>query len=204
MANADWYQKREGQAEHLVYLDNEGKELEKLINGEKSMIIRGAAGKKSPLGGRAKENDILYFVEKGGNMEITHRGVLTKVIEKYKMTPEESTEFIKGFGQELNLSEKQKTRWYGKKCIGLYEVSHLEKIEPFYYNREKNMDDWIITDNIEDIKLSQYDFSKEHPMTNWPGHWVFDFAKEQHSMFKKALYLLKQILQKALILTINF
>lgn len=40
-----------------------------------------------------------------------------------------------------------------EKCIGLYEVSYLEKIEPFYYNREKNMDDWIITDNIEDIKL---------------------------------------------------
>lgn len=153
MENRDWYQKREGQAEHLVYLDNEGKELEKLINGEKTMIIRGAAGKKSPLGGRAKENDILYFVEKGGNMEITHRGLLTKVIEKYKMTPEESTEFIKGFEQELNLSEKQKTRWYGKKCIGLYEVNHLEKIDPFYYDREKNMDDWIITDNIADIKL---------------------------------------------------
>ena len=29
MENRDWYQKREGQAEHLVYLDNEGKELEK-------------------------------------------------------------------------------------------------------------------------------------------------------------------------------
>ena len=31
MENRDWYQKREGQAEHLVYLDNEGKELEKLL-----------------------------------------------------------------------------------------------------------------------------------------------------------------------------
>ena len=77
MENRDWYQKREGQAEHLVYLDNEGKELEKLINGEKTMIIRGAAGKKSPLGGRAKENDILYFVEKGGKMvwEKVHRAL---------------------------------------------------------------------------------------------------------------------------------
>lgn len=152
MASAEWYQKRDGQAEHLVYLDNEGKELEKLINGTKSMIIRGAAGKKSPLGGRAKEGDILYFVEKGGNLEVTYRGVLTKVVEKNKMTPEESTAFIKDFGEELNLSEKQKTRWYGKKCIGLYEVDHLEQIEPFYYNREKNMDDWVITDDINDIK----------------------------------------------------
>ena len=91
--------------------------------------------------------------EQKRTISYTHRGVLTKVIEKYKMTPEESTEFIKGFEQELNLSEKQKTRWYGKKCIGLYEVNHLEKIDPFYYDREKNMDDWIITDNIADIKL---------------------------------------------------
>lgn len=47
MAKVDWYKNREGQAEHLVYLDNEGKELEKMINGQKSMIIRGAAGKKA-------------------------------------------------------------------------------------------------------------------------------------------------------------
>lgn len=117
MAKVDWYKNREGQAEHLVYLDNEGKELEKMINGKKSMIIRGAAGKKSPLGGRAKEGDILYFVEKGGNMEVTHRGVLNKVVEKYKMSPEESTVFIKSFDKELNLSEKQKSRWYGKSVL---------------------------------------------------------------------------------------
>nr|WP_237580403.1 hypothetical protein [Enterococcus sp. CU9D] len=85
-------------------------------------------------------------------MEVTHRGVLNKVVEKYKMSPEESTVFIKSFDKELNLSEKQKSRWYGKKCIGIYEIDHLEKIESFYYNREKNMDDWVITDNINDIK----------------------------------------------------
>ncbi|CAM2807987.1 hypothetical protein [Erysipelothrix tonsillarum] len=153
MTNRNWYEKREGVADHLVYLDNEGKELEKLLNGEKTMIIRGAAAKKSPLGGRAKENDVLYFVEKGGDMMVTHRGLLTKVIEQYKMSPEESIELIEKYKKELNLSKKQTERWYGKKCIGLYEVQHIEEIEPFKYNREKNMDDWIITDNIDDIKL---------------------------------------------------
>ena len=152
MENRDWYQKRDGQAEHLVYLDNEGKELEKLLNKTKTMIIRGAAAKKSPLGGRAKESDIIYFVEKGGNMIVQYRGIISKVIEQYKMTPEESTEFINQYETKLNLSDKQKTRWLGKKCVGLYEISHIEEIEPFKYNREKNMDDWIITDSIEDIK----------------------------------------------------
>ena len=152
MSVAEWYVRKEGKAEHLVYLDNEGKELEKLLSGKKTMIIRGAAAKKSPLGERAKKDDIIYFVEKGGDMLVTHRGVITEVIEKYKMTPEESTAYIAGFADQLQLSKKQLDRWNGKKCIGLYEITHLEAIEPFVYNREKNMDDWIITDNIDKIK----------------------------------------------------
>lgn len=152
MSQHNWYEAKEGKAEHLVYLDNKAKELEKLLNGEKSMIIRGAAAKKSPLGGRAKADDIVYFVEKGGDMLVTHRGVISKVIEKYKMTPEESESFIKEYDSELNLSDDQKKRWYGKKYIGLYEIAFIESISPFKYKREKNMDDWIITDDINVIR----------------------------------------------------
>lgn len=153
MTNRNWYEKREGIVDHLVYLDNEGKELEKFLSNEKTMIIRGAAGKKSPLGGRAKENDRVYFVVKGSNMMVTHRGIITKVIEQSKMKPEESIAFISQYEQELNLSDKQKDRWNGKKCIGLYEIMHIEPTVPFKYNREKNVDDWVITDDINDIKL---------------------------------------------------
>ena len=31
-------------------------------------------------------------------------------------------------------------------------ISDLEEISPFKYNRESNMDDWIITDNMDKIK----------------------------------------------------
>jgi hypothetical protein len=152
MSERNWYEAKEGKAEHLVYLDNKAQELEKLLSGQKTMLIRGAAAKKSPLGGRAKEDDIIYFVVKGSDMMVTHRGVITNVIEKYKMTPEESENFIKEYDSELVLSEDQKKRWYGKKCIGLYEIKHIEEIEPFKYKREKNMDDWIITEDINIIK----------------------------------------------------
>jgi hypothetical protein len=117
------------------------------------MIIRGAAGKKCPLGGRAKVNDDVYFVETGGDLIVTHKGIISKVVESEKMTPDESTSFIKKFEKELNLSKEQYTRWNGKKFLAVYEISNLEGIEPFKYNREKNMDDWIITDNINKIKL---------------------------------------------------
>lgn len=145
-----WYEKREGQAEHLVYLNKEGKELEKLLNGEKSMLIRGAAGKKSPLGGRAKKGDRLYFVETASQQQVTHRGVLEKVVESEKMTPAESV--VEKYQGQLNLSKKQYLRWAGKKYLAVYEVSRLEAISPFSYRREKNMDDWIITEKISEIK----------------------------------------------------
>jgi hypothetical protein len=36
--------------DHVVYLDAKEKELDKLRSGQKSMIIRGAAGRKLPHG----------------------------------------------------------------------------------------------------------------------------------------------------------
>lgn len=153
MARAEWYEGIEGKAEHLVYLNHKAKELEKLINKEKTMIIRGAAGKKSPLGGRAKVGDLVYFVETGGSLMVTHRGVIASVVESEKMTPEESSEFIKKYEKELNLSKDQYTRWNGKKFLAVYEISDLEEIESFEYNRENNMDDWIITDDINKIRV---------------------------------------------------
>ncbi len=152
MAKNEWYEGKDGKAEHLVYLNSEAKELEKLINGEKTMIIRGAAGKKCPLGGRAKVNDIAYFVETGGDMTITHKGVISNVIESEKMTPSESQLFIEHYKSELNLSKKQYERWNGKKFLAVYEISNIVEIVPFKYNRESNMDDWVITDDINKIR----------------------------------------------------
>lgn len=153
MAKTEWYERKNGKAEHLVYLNSKAKELEKLLNKEKTMIIRGAAGKKCPLGGRAKVEDNIYFVETDGDMIVTHKAVISKVIESEKMTPEESETFIKKYEKQLNLSRDQYARWNGKKFLAVYEISNLESITPFQYNRENNMDDWIITDDINKIKL---------------------------------------------------
>ncbi len=152
MVKAEWYEGKEGIAEHLVYLDSKSKELKKLLNNEKTMLIRGASGKKCPLGGRAKINDVIYFVETGGNMMVTHRGIISNVVESYKMTSEESVEFIKKFEKELNLSKEQFDRWSVKKCLAVYKISNIEEINHFKYDRHNNMDDWIITDNINKLK----------------------------------------------------
>jgi hypothetical protein len=155
MPQTTWYQKRENHADHVVYLDKKAKELQNLLNHQKTMIIRGAAGKKVPLGGRVKPDDILYFVETGSDLLITHRALVKNVIETEKMTEEESIAFVSKHQQQLMLALHQITRWAGKKYLCLIEVHPLEPIEPFQYRRENNMDDWIIVDDIEEIKTIQ-------------------------------------------------
>lgn len=153
MPQSSWYQKREGYADHIVYLDKKAKELKKLIDQEKTMIIRGAAGKKVPLGGRVKEGDMLYFVETGSDLVITHRAIVKQVIETDKMTEDESISFTKSYQDQLKLAAHQIERWAGKKFLCLIEVHPLEAIEPFQYHREKNMDDWIILDDINSVRI---------------------------------------------------
>ena len=150
---SEWYEGKEGQADHLVYLNSKAKELEKLLNSTKTMIIRGAAGKKVPLGGRAKVGDNIYFVETGGDLIVSHKGVIEEVIESEKMIPEQSLAFIKKYEKELNLSKDQYKRWAGKKFLAVYRIKDIEGIPPFRYNRESNMDDWVITDDINKIKI---------------------------------------------------
>ncbi len=152
MAKSEWYEGKDGKAEHLVYLNNKAKELEKLLDGTKTMVIRGAAGKKVPLGGRAKPGDDVYFVETGGDFTVAHKGVIKRVIENEKMTPEQSVAFIKKYEKELNLSKDQYDRWAGKKFLAVYEISDIEAITPFKYDRTSNMDDWVITDDINKIR----------------------------------------------------
>ncbi len=53
---------------HLVYCDNSGKSgervLDKIMAGTKTMVVRGAAGRKIPHS-RVFEGETLYFMEKG-------------------------------------------------------------------------------------------------------------------------------------------
>ena len=51
-------------AVHLVYCDKKAKVLQKILSGEKTMVVRGAAGRKI-LHGRVLAGETLYFMEQG-------------------------------------------------------------------------------------------------------------------------------------------
>ena len=75
---------------HLVYCDDKAKALDKIMNGSKIMIVRGAAGRKIPHS-RVNEGEILYFMQKGSK-KISAKAMVTHVDNYTKLTDSEIIE----------------------------------------------------------------------------------------------------------------
>ena len=137
---------------HLVYCDNAGKkgekELDKIMSGEKTMVVRGAAGRKIPHS-RVFEGERLYFMEKG-SASITATAVVKNVQNYVKLTDEESAKILASNQDKLCLSEKQSERWR-KKCLCLVEFENVKELSPLAFDHQGNMDDWLIIEKIEDV-----------------------------------------------------
>lgn len=137
---------------HLVYCDNAGKKgekvLDKILAGTKTMVIRGAAGRKIPHS-RVFEDELLYFMEKG-TAKISAKATVKKVENYVKLTEDEISKILNENQPKLNLSEKQKVRWH-KKCLCLVEFENVEEITPLDFDHQGNMYDWLIVEKIEDV-----------------------------------------------------
>ena len=140
--------------DHVVYLDAKSNELENLLSGKKSMIIRGATGRKVPYG-KVNVGDILYFINNNAEGEIKAKGVVSSVFNSEKMTIGESIALVKKYQDKLKLITRQFQKWAGKRYIVLIEIKNIKKIQYFQFNRDifKNMmDDWLPVENIETVK----------------------------------------------------
>ncbi len=150
---------------HLVYCDNTGKSgervLDKISQGLKTMVVRGAAGRKIPHS-RVYENETIYFMEKGTSL-ISVFAKVKSVKNLVQLVDEEIAATFEKYQHKLNLSDKQRLRWH-KKCLCLVEFDRLEKIEtPLAFDHQGNMDDWLIIEKIEDVVVGSsipYDYSK--------------------------------------------
>jgi hypothetical protein len=147
---------------HLVYCDDKEKVLEKILAGTKTMIVRGAAGRKIPHS-RVFEGETLYFMKKGTG-KISAMATVVSVQNYVKLTEDEIVKTLEDNQSLLNLSSKQKERWH-KKCLCIVEFKDVKQITPLEFDRQSNMDDWLIIEKIEDVAVGtsipyNYDHSK--------------------------------------------
>lgn len=133
---------------HLVYCDDKEKVLKKILSGTKTMVVRGAAGRKIPHS-RVFPEETLYFMEKGSK-KISAMATVTHVENHVKLTEEQIIQTLEENQDKLDLSPKQKTRWH-KKCLCLVEFKDVEQITPLDFDHQGNMDDWLILEKIEDV-----------------------------------------------------
>jgi hypothetical protein len=140
--------------DHVVYVDAAAKEMEKLLDGSKCMILRGAAGRKLPYG-KVNPGDVLYFIRNNGEGKVAARAEVKSAINTNKLSPEESDQMIKDHQDRLQLTPQQVQRWSGKRFLVLIEVENVTAIEPFEIDRSQygNMDDWLPVDQIETVKV---------------------------------------------------
>lgn len=139
--------------DHVVYLDAKSNEFEKLSAGSKTMIIRGAAGRKLPYG-RVNKGDVLYFINNNAEGVVKAKAQVASVFNSDKMDPVESIALVKENQEKLELSDKQFQKWAGKRYLVLIEVSDFNEIDSFPIDKSgyANMDDWLPVENIESVK----------------------------------------------------
>ncbi len=140
--------------DHIVYLDKKAKELDNLISGKKSMIIRGAMGRKMPYG-RVETGDVLYFVENNGDGLVKAMAHVQDTIFTEKLEKEESIEIVEKLQPKLQLDAKLSKRFAGKRYLTLINLENFRTVEPFKFDRSEygNMDDWLQVENIEKVKI---------------------------------------------------
>jgi hypothetical protein len=141
--------------DHVVCLDTGAKELENLVNGKKSMILRGADVADLPHG-RVNEGDILYFISNNGEGEVKARGVVSTVFNSGRLSREESFETIIRNQDKLQLPDNEFDKWAGKKYLVLIGIYNITEIEPFRIDISmfKYPDGWFPVGNIEVVAMN--------------------------------------------------
>jgi len=140
--------------DNVVYLDHKAKELDNLKSGKKTMIIRGATGRKLPYG-RVHKGDILYFIENKGDSLVKAKARVKYVFNSEQLTRTESEELVNHNQNRLLLDSGMLKRFSGKRYLVLIIIEYFEELVPFKIDRSQysNMDDWLPVEDINKVKI---------------------------------------------------
>ena len=133
---------------HIVICDNKYKELDKIVSGERTVLLRGNNSRRIPHS-RIFINDELYFVEKGSNKSFYHTTV--KNAESYsKLTSMEIDKIFEDYSDKLNLCDEEINKWK-KKCLCIIEFDNVEKIEGLDIPGYTPLEDWIMVNDLNEL-----------------------------------------------------
>lgn len=136
--------------DHVVPLNHDS-ELDNLVTGRATMIIRGKESYDS-FSGMVRKGDILFFLEKGSKGYLCAKGRVSSVFETEKLTVEESFETVIRHQDRLQLPDDQFYTVAGKQFLVILGLEEVESIEPVFFDTSRftGIDDWISVGSIRE------------------------------------------------------
>lgn len=146
---------------HLVFLDTQAGELEKILSGIKSMVVK-EFNPAQPTAHPVCPGDNLYFLRDQGDSTVRVKATVVRVLSFTCKLEEDLSQPLKEMQPRLQFTEDQYNHWSAKQHFLLVEFECAQKINGINAASVQMSDpsDWITFDEINQI--GEADVENEH------------------------------------------
>lgn len=133
---------------HLVFLDTRAGELEKILSGTKSMVVKEFEPTQSA--GQVNPGDSLYFLRNKDDCAVRVKATVVRVLLWINDLDQDLSQILKEMQPRLQLTEDQYIYWATKQQVLLVEFGSAHKIGAIQIAPDKTMDrtDWITFEEL--------------------------------------------------------
>ena len=134
---------------HLVFLEPRARELEKILSGVKSMVVKEFDPAQSN-GHPVRPGDSLYFMRNKDECDVRVKATVARIVHVMHSADEDLSHTLKEMQPRLQLTEDQFNHWSVKKQVLLVEFDSAQKIDVIHVASNRIMDrsDWIAFDEF--------------------------------------------------------
>lgn len=138
---------------YLVYLDSRAGELEKILSGLKTMIIKEFDPDKA-VAHSVNPGDNLYFLKDQDDSDLRVKATVVRVLPFTNHSSEDLAHTLKEMQPRLQLTEEQYNHWYTKRQALLIEFGSAQKIGviPFDPGKLTDRSGWITFESFSLIR----------------------------------------------------
>ncbi len=137
---------------HLVFLNAQAGELEKILSGVKTMIVKDVdPGQTS--GHPVNPGDSLYFLRDKDDCTVRVKATVVRVLYLTNRLDSDLSHTLKAMQPRLHLTENQYNHWLTIQQVMLVEFESAQKIGAIHIapNRIANTSDWVAFEEFSPI-----------------------------------------------------
>ena len=137
---------------HLVFLDTRAGELEKILSGTKTMLIK-EFDPAQTSGHPVSPGDSLYFLRNNDERALRVKATVTRVLSITNNSDQDLSHSLKEMQPRLQLTEDQYNDWSVRKQLLLVEFESAHKIGAIHVAPARIADrsDWIAFEELSPI-----------------------------------------------------